>query len=104
MVRTPNEATTWGQFTMPFSITGQPAGSLTLRWTLDGLAVGVQLIADHGLKANSCVSPRAWSTRATVGSPPAPNVFEIGGNLGGCPKPRAYPARMLKSLIADGRS
>ena len=33
---------------MPFSITGQPAISLPLHWTADGLPVGVQLVADYG--------------------------------------------------------
>jgi amidase len=48
MVRTENEAAIWGLFTMPFSITGQPAISLPLHWTADGLPVGVQLVADYG--------------------------------------------------------
>jgi amidase len=37
-----------GLFTMPFSISGQPAISLPLHWTPDGLPVGVQLVADYG--------------------------------------------------------
>jgi amidase len=48
MVRTGNEAAIWGLFTMPFSITGQPAISLPLHRTRDGLPVGVQLVADYG--------------------------------------------------------
>ena len=48
MVRTQNEAAIWGLFTMPFSITGQPAISLPLHWTAEGLPVGVQLVADYG--------------------------------------------------------
>lgn len=48
MVRTENEAAIWGLFTMPFSITGQPAVSLPLHWTAAGLPVGVQLVADYG--------------------------------------------------------
>ena len=35
-------------FTMPFDITGQPAISLPLHWTDDGLPIGVQLIAAYG--------------------------------------------------------
>jgi len=47
VVRTEKEAAIWGLFTMPFSITGQPAISLPLHWTADGLPVGVQLVADY---------------------------------------------------------
>jgi amidase len=35
-------------FTFPFNMTGQPALSLPLYWSQDGLPVGVQLIAPYG--------------------------------------------------------
>ena len=36
------------QFTAQFNVTGQPAISLPLYWTADGLPVGVQLVAGFG--------------------------------------------------------
>ena len=34
-------------FTAPFNITGQPAVSLPLHWSAEGLPVGVQLVAGY---------------------------------------------------------
>jgi amidase len=35
-------------YTAQFNMTGQPAVSLPLHWTADGLPVGVQLVAGYG--------------------------------------------------------
>lgn len=35
-------------FTMPFDMTGQPAISLPLHWSPDGLPIGIQLVAGYG--------------------------------------------------------
>ena len=38
----------WGRFTPFANLTGQPAASVPLHWTDDGLPIGIQLVADYG--------------------------------------------------------
>jgi Asp-tRNA(Asn)/Glu-tRNA(Gln) amidotransferase A subunit family amidase len=38
-------------FTTPFNATGQPAASVPLHWSADGLPIGVQLVGRFGADA-----------------------------------------------------
>jgi len=68
--RSPEKLTAgFGLFNVPFSFTGQPAISLPLHWTQDGLPVGVQLVADYGREdiliglASQLEAARPWKDR-----------------------------------------
>ena len=57
------------QFTAQFNVTGQPAISLPLYWTAEGLPVGVQLVAGFGREdvlvriAAQLEAAQPWATR-----------------------------------------
>jgi amidase len=54
---------------VPFSITGQPAISLPLLWSPEGLPIGVQLVADYGREdlliqvASQLEAARPWAAQ-----------------------------------------
>ena len=59
-------------FTSPFNATGQPAISLPLYWSLDGLPIGIQLVAAYGREdvliriAAQLERARPWADRRPV--------------------------------------
>ncbi len=81
----------FGLVTMPFSVTGQPAVSLPLHWSHEGLPIGVQLVADYGREdvlirvAAQLEAARPWSARR-------PTFRPVGEPLGHRPPaPSAQP-------------
>lgn len=71
----------FGLFTMPFSITGQPAISLPLHWNNQGLPIGIQIVAAYGREdlllrvAAQLEAAQPWSARRpSLGSVPGQEI------------------------------
>ncbi|ABW13624.1 Asp-tRNAAsn/Glu-tRNAGln amidotransferase A subunit and related amidase-like protein [Parafrankia sp. EAN1pec] len=58
-----------GPFTAVFNIAGQPAISLPLGESADGLPIGVQLVAAHGRGGPAAAGRRPARTGAALGAP-----------------------------------
>ena len=63
-----------GAFTALFNVTGQPAISLPLHWSDDGLPVGVQLVAPYG-REDLLIAVAAQLERAQPWTDKRPQVF-----------------------------
>ena len=73
----------WTPFTAIVNVTGQPAMSVPLHWSDDGLPIGVQMIGAPFAEATLIRARRAARGRAAVGAPApgglAHRVRELGG-------------------------
>ncbi len=69
-------------FVAPFNTTGQPAISLPLHWSADGLPIGVQLVAAAGREDLLLQVASQLEQAAPVGrpGPPDPRLTPTGGD------------------------